>query len=187
MSLEQLIVLRDRASTCKRCRLHENRTNVVFGVGNTRAPSVMLLGEAPGEYEDLAAEPFVGRSGKLLMEWLAWVGLERDSVYITNVVLCRPSSNRRPLLEEVDSCREFMLGQLKLVSPRIIVVLGATAARSILSSTAPITRLRGIWHSFLGHPVRVTYHPSYILRDPTKLKMVQEDFSAVGTFLSSNV
>ncbi|SCU88681.1 Bacteriophage-type DNA polymerase [Cupriavidus necator] len=160
---------------CTACGLCQNRTNTVFGVGDRQA-EWMLVGEAPGENEDLQGEPFVGQAGKLLDNMLGSLGLARGrNVFIANVLKCRPPGNRNPEPEEVAQCEPFLRRQIALVRPRVIVVLGRFAAQSLLRTTTPIGKLRGTVHSYEGIPVVVTYHPAYLLRTLTDKARAWED------------
>jgi uracil-DNA glycosylase len=163
--------LADAVASCRACRLCEGRTRTVFGVGDTQ-PEWLIVGEAPGENEDLQGEPFVGPAGKLLDNMLKAIGLDRGKkVYIANVLKCRPPGNRNPEPEEVAQCEPFLRRQVELLRPRIILAMGRFAAQSLLASTEPIGKLRGRAHEYLGVPVVVTYHPAYLLRNlPDKAK-----------------
>lgn len=183
MTLKKLLVLRDEALACTSCRLSETRTNVVFGVGTTNRPPIAFVGEAPGENEDLEAEPFIGKAGKLLSKFLNGMGYNKEDVYITNTVLCRPPDNRKPAGDETDACNKFLTQQLELVKPRVIVTLGGTATQILLKSDKRIGELRGRWHTWNEIPLMATYHPSYILRDPSKRYVMEADLSDVLTFL----
>jgi len=168
--------LRNSVAACTRCTLHESRTQTVFGVGN-RSADWMIIGEAPGKEEDLRGEPFVGRAGKLLDEMLLAVGLDRDSVFIANILKCRPPNNRDPSSEEAASCRRFLDRQIERVAPRIILAVGRIAAQHLLHTDAPVGRMRGQKH-YLGDarlPVVVTYHPAYLLRSPTQKRKAWQD------------
>ncbi|MDN5870137.1 MAG: uracil-DNA glycosylase [Nitrococcus sp.] len=168
--------LRERVLHCERCALHQGRAQGVFGVGNPRA-QLMLVGEAPGAEEDRRGEPFVGRAGKLLDEMLRAIGLARESVYITNVLKSRPPNNRDPRPDEVAACEPYLWRQLELVSPRLILALGRIAAQNLLKTTQSLGRLRGDWHCYgpRSTPLRVTYHPAYLLRSPAdKFKAWQD-------------
>lgn len=163
--------LRSTVTGCEACGLCRGRRNTVFGVGNTRA-RWMLVGEAPGEQEDRLGEPFVGRAGQLLDRMLAATGLTRAEdeaerqVYIANVIKCRPPGNRNPLPEEVAQCEPYLLRQVALVQPSLILAMGRFAVQSLLKSSEPIGRLRGRVHDYHGVPLVVTYHPAYLLRNP---------------------
>lgn len=160
---------------CTACGLSDTRTNTVLGVGDRRA-EWMLVGEAPGENEDLQGEPFVGQAGKLLDNMLGALGLTRDrNVFIANVLKCRPPGNRNPEPEEVAHCEPFLRRQIALIRPKVIVVLGRFAAQSLLRSTTPIGKLRGTVHQYEGIPVVVTYHPAYLLRTLTDKARAWED------------
>jgi uracil-DNA glycosylase len=163
--------LADAVANCRACGLCEGRTQTVFGVGDTQ-PDWLIVGEAPGENEDLQGEPFVGQAGKLLDNMLKAIGLERGrKVYIANVLKCRPPGNRNPEPEEVARCEPFLRRQVELLQPRIILAMGRFAAQTLLASTEPIGRLRGRPHEYLGVPVVATYHPAYLLRNlPDKAK-----------------
>lgn len=152
---------------CTRCPLHERRTNIVFGVGNPRA-RLMFIGEGPGADEDAQGEPFVGRAGKKLDQMIGSIGLRREEVYIANIVKCRPPNNRDPKPDEVATCSPFLFRQIESIRPRVIVTLGAPAARALLTTRTGITRIRGQWHSYRGIPVMPTYHPAYLLRAYTQ-------------------
>lgn len=159
--------LQGTVSSCTRCELHRTRTQTVFGVGNREA-AWMFVGEAPGSEEDRRGEPFVGRAGKLLDAMLAAVGRTRDQVYIANVLKCRPPNNRDPHGEEVQQCGAYLLRQIDLVRPRLLIAMGRFAAQSLLNTTRPIGKLRGqvFEHAASGIPLVVTYHPAYLLRNP---------------------
>ena len=158
---------------CKRCRLHEGRTNIVFGVGNEKSPLV-FVGEGPGADEDAQGIPFVGRAGQLLTAMIEntaareGIPLKREDVYICNVVKCRPPNNRTPQPDEMEICGQFLFRQLMVIRPKAIVALGGTAARALLNTREGVTRLRGKWRRWNGIPVMVTYHPSYLLRPYNK-------------------
>ncbi len=163
--------LRETVAACRACELCEGRRQTVFGVGNVRA-HWMIVGEAPGEQEDRQGEPFVGKSGRLLDNMLRAVGLTRaeaepaKQVYIANAVKCRPPGNRNPEPDELAKCEPFLVRQVQLVQPKIIIAMGRFAVHSLLRSTEPIGRLRGRVHRYEGVPLIVTYHPAYLLRNP---------------------
>ena len=159
---------------CSRCRLHEGRTHTVFGTGNRRA-RWMFVGEAPGAEEDRQGEPFVGRAGQLLNAMLYATGLERDEVYIANVIKCRPPNNRDPLPDEVQQCEPYLLRQIELIQPRLIVALGRHAAHSLLKTELALGKLRGQSLNYHGITLIVTYHPAYLLRNPADKRKVWED------------
>lgn len=168
-----------KAHLCKGCRLHETRTNVVFGSGNPSKPRVAFVGEAPGKNEDEHGQPFIGRAGKLLDGMIEAMGLSRDSIYICNVVCCRPPENRKPFPDEVMACREFLHGQLRAVTPSAIVALGAVATGALLNTKKRIEEMRGKWHDWEGIPLRATFHPAYLLRDPSQKKEAWADLQEV--------
>jgi len=171
--------LRDAIGDCRRCKLWSGRTHLVFGVGNPRA-KLMFVGEGPGRDEDLQGEPFVGRAGQLLTDIITkGMGLKREDVYICNVIKCRPPDNRNPEPDEVASCEPFLKKQVDLVKPEIIVGLGKFAVQTLLQTKAPITRIRGNWHSYHGIKLMPTLHPAYLLRNPADKKLVWEDIKKV--------
>ncbi len=161
---------------CKKCILHQTRTQTVFGVGNKKA-QWMFIGEAPGLDEDRKGEPFVGRAGQLLTKMLKAIGFERNEVYIANVIKCRPPDNRNPRLEEIVQCLSYLHRQIQLVQPEIIVLLGGVAANALLKEQTPVSRLRGQIHRIENTQasVIVTYHPAYLLRSPNQKAAAWED------------
>lgn len=168
--------LRTTVAACTRCQLHQSRTQTVFGVGN-RDADWMIIGEAPGAEEDRRGEPFVGRAGKLLDEMLRAVGLDRSSVFIANILKCRPPNNRDPAANEVASCRGYLERQIEMIKPRLILAVGRIAAQNLLHSESPVGRMRGQVHSLNNGqvPVVVTYHPAYLLRSPSQKRKVWDD------------
>ncbi|MGH7972712.1 MAG: uracil-DNA glycosylase [Limisphaerales bacterium] len=179
--------LRARALACVKCaHLASSRKNVVFGVGNTNA-ELMFIGEAPGADEDIQGEPFVGKAGQLLTKIIETMGLSRDSVYIANILKCRPDTpgqsagNRKPRPEEMQTCIPFLHEQIDLIKPQVIVALGATAVDGLLGPTIGITRLRGNWRTYRGIPLMPTYHPAYLLRNQALIekRRVWEDMLQV--------
>ncbi|MFN2431799.1 MAG: uracil-DNA glycosylase [Gemmatimonadota bacterium] len=166
--------MEERVRTCTRCRLCQTRTNAVFGSG-TRRTRLFILGEGPGAQEDLRGEAFVGPAGELLTKILRAIGFERDQVFITNVVKCRPPANRAPLPDEVAACASYLDAQLDLVRPAAILSLGASATRRLLDTTLPIGRLRGRVHLYREIPVVPTYHPAALLRSPEYKRPTWED------------
>lgn len=171
--------LREAIGDCRRCKLWPGRTHLVFGVGNPQA-KLMFIGEGPGRDEDLQGEPFVGRAGQLLTDIITkGMGLKREDVYIANVVKCRPPENRNPEPDEVASCEPFLKKQIDLVRPEIIIALGKFAVQTLLQTKAPITKLRGNWHSYHGIKLMPTFHPAYLLRNPGDKKLVWEDIKKV--------
>jgi len=179
MQAKTLDELRAAIGDCQRCKLCSGRTHIVFGVGNPRA-KLMFVGEGPGRDEDLQGEPFVGRAGQLLTDIITkGIGINREDVYICNVVKCRPPENRNPEPDEVAACEPFLKKQIELVHPDIIVGLGKFAVQTLLQSKVPITKLRGNWHSYHGIKLMPTFHPAYLLRNPADKKMVWEDIKKV--------
>ena len=166
--------LRDTVSTCTRCALHQSRTQTVFGVGHEDA-DWMIIGEAPGAEEDRRGEPFVGRAGKLLDEMLRAVGHDRSTVFIANILKCRPPNNRDPKPEESNACRGYLERQIELVNPKIILAVGRVAAQLLLATDAPVGRLRGSTHYLGETPLVVTYHPAYLLRSPSQKRKAWDD------------
>ncbi len=163
---------------CTRCGLSEGRTQVVFGTGNPET-EVVFVGEAPGYDEDIQGEPFVGRAGQLLTKMIAAMGLSRNQVYICNVIKCRPPENRDPLPEEIACCEPFLLKQLEIMRPKVIVALGRFAVQSLLRDTTPITRQRGRWRDYHGIRLMPTFHPSYLLRNPAAKREAWLDLQEV--------
>ena len=159
--------LRERVASCTRCALSGSRTNTVFGVGNTKA-DWLFIGEAPGAEEDRRGEPFVGRAGQLLDQMLTAIGQSRDSVFIANILKCRPPNNRDPKPEEAAACREYLDRQIALIRPKIIVAVGRIAAQNLTGSDSPVGRMRGRPFELNGVPLVVTYHPAYLLRSPSQ-------------------
>jgi DNA polymerase len=175
----ELAAVETRAKACTKCsELARCRHGVVFGVGNPRA-DLMFVGEAPGRDEDLQGEPFVGRAGELLTKIIQAMGLKREEVYITNVIKCRPPENRTPLPDEVQNCLPYLLSQIELIQPKIIVALGSTALRALLDVQLGITKMRGHWYTFRDIPIMPTFHPAYLLRNPAAKKEVWQDMQAV--------
>src|SRR5207253_3715854 len=179
--------LRQRALACVKCEhLASSRKNVVFGVGDMNA-DLMFVGEAPGADEDEQAEPFVGRAGQLLTKIIETMGLKRDSVYIANILKCRPdtpgqsSGNRKPTTEEMQTCIPYLHEQIDLIRPKVLVALGGTAVEGLLGKTIGITKLRGTWQTYRGIPLMPTYHPAYLLRNQamSEKRRVWEDMLAV--------
>ncbi len=158
-----LAAIREDIGDCRRCKLCDARTNIVFGTGNPHA-ELMFVGEGPGADEDAQGEPFVGRAGQKLNEMIRAIGLTRKDVYIANVVKCRPPGNRDPQPDEVGTCSPFLFRQIEAINPKAIVALGSPAAKTLLGTKAGIMSLRGRWASFRGIPVMPTYHPAYLLR-----------------------
>jgi uracil-DNA glycosylase len=167
---------------CKRCRLCEERNKIVFGSGSPKA-ELVFVGEGPGRDEDLQGLPFVGRAGKLLTQMIEAMGLTRDKVYIANVVKCRPPQNRPPEKDEVATCIPFLLRQLEVIHPRVIVCLGNIAAQNLLGTMKSISSFRGQWFDFRGMQLMATYHPAYLLRNPPAKGDVWKDLQKVMAVL----
>jgi DNA polymerase len=174
----ELAALAAELANCQRCPLHAGRTQMVFGVGKPEA-ELVFVGEAPGHDEDVQGEPFVGRAGQLLTKMIEAMGLTRGQVYICNVIKCRPPENRDPRPEEIACCEPFLLQQLEIIQPKVIVALGRVAVQSLLRDTTAITRLRGKWRDYYGVPLMPTFHPSYLLRNPAGKRDVWEDLKEV--------
>lgn len=180
----QLQVLEEEVRQCKSCSLCEQRTNTVFARGDGSV-GVAFVGEGPGADEDAQGYPFVGAAGQLLDKMIAAMGLDRETVYVCNIVKCRPPKNRKPTEEEMATCRPFVVSQLELIQPRVIVALGATAVEGLLGLKMGITRMRGTWRLYKGSiPVMPTFHPAYLLRQPDAKREVWEDLQAVLTRLN---
>jgi uracil-DNA glycosylase family 4 len=180
-----LNLIREDIGDCTRCRLHKGRTNLVFGVGNVNA-DLMFIGEGPGADEDAQGEPFVGRAGQLLNNMISAMGIKREDVYIANVVKCRPPSNRTPEKDECDTCSPFLMRQIDVIKPKVIVALGAVAAKNLLAVNDSMANLRGRWYDFRDSRLLVTYHPAYLLRDPRQKKEAWKDLQMVMKFLGLN-
>jgi uracil-DNA glycosylase len=177
-----LKLIREDIGDCTRCRLHKGRTNLVFGVGNVYA-DLMFVGEGPGADEDAQGEPFVGRAGQLLNNMISAMGIKREDVYIANVVKCRPPSNRTPEKDECDVCSPFLMRQIDVIKPKVIVALGAVAAKNLLAVNDSMANLRGRWYDFRDSKLLVTYHPAYLLRDPRQKKEAWKDLQMVMKYL----
>jgi len=182
MKTETLETVRQDLGDCRRCALAEGRTNLVFGVGSPTA-DLMFVGEAPGRDEDRQGEPFVGRAGQLLTKIIEAIGLTRDEVYIANILKCRPPNNRDPLPVEVACCSPFLFRQIEVIKPKVVVALGAYAARTLLDTEMAISKLRGRFHDYRGTRLMPTYHPSYLLRNPQAKRPVWEDMKLVRDLL----
>jgi DNA polymerase len=177
-----LAVVREDLGDCQRCKLAPLRTNLVFGVGNPNA-HLVFVGEAPGADEDAQGEPFVGKAGQLLTKMIEAMGYARADVYICNILKCRPPGNRNPEPDEIAKCEPFLKAQLGALRPRMIVALGKFAAQCLLRDDAPISRLRGNFRTYEGIQLMPTFHPAYLLRDPSKKKEAWSDLKAVGAAL----
>jgi uracil-DNA glycosylase len=183
-ALETLRV--DIGPDCSRCKLHTlGRRQVVFGVGNPNA-DLMFVGEAPGADEDIQGEPFVGRAGQLLTKIIEAIGMTREDVYIANVIKCRPPNNRNPEADEVEQCEPFLFRQVDIIKPKVIVALGKFAAQCLARTDAPITRIRGREFTYRDAVLIPTYHPAYLLRNPSAKREVWEDMKKVRAILTQN-
>ena len=188
------IIRDDLGPDCTRCKLHkQGRKQIVFGVGNSHA-DLMFVGEGPGADEDAQGEPFVGRAGQLLNNMIKAMGIRREDVYIANIVKCRPPGNRTPERDECETCSPFLMRQIAVIRPKVIVALGAVAAKNLLAINAPMSELRGRFYDFLPTGVRhdplwpgaqlaVTYHPAYLLRDPRQKSEAWKDLQMVMKYL----
>jgi len=184
---DALIAIRTEIGDCTRCKLHTlGRRQIVFGVGNPDA-DLMFVGEAPGADEDVQGIPFVGRAGQLLTKIIEAINLTRDEVYIANVIKCRPPGNRNPEQDEVDTCEPFLFQQIDAIKPKVIVGLGTFAARTLLKTLDPISRLRGRVFAYRGAKLIPTFHPAYLLRNPSSKREVWEDMKLVRKLLQSEI
>lgn len=181
----KLLEFKGQSMTCQRCPLHGQCTQVVFGEGNPDA-RLMLIGEGPGGDEDTQGRPFVGLAGQLLDKILQAAEIPREEVYISNVVKCRPPYNRKPLPGEMKVCLSILAGELLIIRPQLIVLLGSTALQGVVDPKASITRQRGKWMEVAGFRLLPTYHPGALLRDESKKRDVWEDFKEVRRVFSSN-
>ncbi len=175
---KQLSDLGHDIAGCQLCSLAKTRKNIVFGDGNASA-KIVFVGEAPGADEDEQGLPFVGRAGQLLTKIINAMGLERNDVYICNILKCRPPGNRNPMPDEIRLCEPYLKEQLQLISPQIICALGSFAAKTLLKTETPITTLRGRFHVYEGIKLMPTYHPAYLLRNPSAKKQVWEDVQLI--------
>lgn len=177
--------IRSAMGDCRACQLCQTRTNIVFGVGNPRA-RVMFVGEAPGKNEDLQGEPFVGRAGENLNRILSLAGLEREDIYIANVLKCRPPQNRNPQADEVLACSPYLREQIRSIWPDVIVTLGNPASHFVLKTEVGITKLRGRFHQMGHFTVMPTFHPAAALRNPAWQALLEEDFRMLGAYLAEH-
>jgi uracil-DNA glycosylase family 4 len=175
---DSLLKIREDIGECTRCKLHKGRHKIVFGDGNPKA-QLVFVGEAPGADEDRQGIPFVGRAGKLLTQMIEAMGLQRQDVYICNVVKCRPPENRKPEEDEVSTCSPYLLRQLDTIAPKVLVCLGAVAAQTLLETNRGISQFRGEWLDWRGHKLMATYHPAYLLRNPAAKSEVWKDLQKV--------
>ncbi|HWV57990.1 MAG TPA: uracil-DNA glycosylase [Longimicrobiales bacterium] len=180
--LRELNVLRGEAMGCTKCRLHETRSTVVFSRGSETA-EVVVVGEAPGQEEDRTGFPFVGPAGRLLDKLLLSAGFPRESVYVCNVLKCRPPSNRNPQRDEIDACSSYLRRQIELVAPRVLLAVGKFAAQTLLATDTSIGKLRGQIHDYGGIPVITTFHPAFLLRSPRYTRAAWQDFQLMRRVL----
>jgi len=181
---QALAELKEEAEVCRECALSESRRNLVFGEGNPDA-SLMFIGEAPGLQEDIQAKPFVGKAGALLTKIIEAMGFRREDVYIANCLKCRPAQNRNPLPSEIIACREFLMRQIGIISPKVICSLGKFASQTLLMTEDSITRLRGKFCNFDNIKVMPTFHPAYLLRNPQEKRLVWEDMKKIRDYLKT--
>ena len=173
-------VLEKQVSGCKNCELCHSRTQTVFGAGNNNA-DWMFVGEVPGQSEDLAGQPFVGQAGKLLTEMIQAIGLTRESVYIANILKCRPPNDRAPKVEEIHACSHYLQQQIALVKPKVILAVGRVAAQTLLKTNEPLSKLRGVSHQLTDIPLVVIYHPAYLLRFLPEKRQAWQDLQLANT------
>ena len=184
-SSETIEEIRADVGNCTRCPLHEGRTKIVHTTGNFKAADLMFVGEAPGADEDAQGEPFVGRAGQLLNKIIEAIGMKREDVCIGNINRCRPPGNRTPTLPEAHTCRPFLIREIAVIRPKVIVLLGNTACQNLLDTKVGITKLRGNFQDYYGVKVMPTFHPAYLLRDPSKKRETWEDMKKVRDYLIS--
>ncbi|MEA3471133.1 MAG: uracil-DNA glycosylase [Thermodesulfobacteriota bacterium] len=170
--------IREELGDCRRCDLYRTRKNLVFGEGSPEA-ELVFVGEAPGESEDIQGKPFVGRAGQLLTRIIEAMGLKRSDVYICNILKCRPPGNRNPRPEEIQICEPFLIKQLQAIRPTVICAMGTFAAKTLLQTEMPISKLRGRFHTYQGIELMPTYHPAYLLRNPGGKKQVWSDMQMI--------
>jgi DNA polymerase len=175
--------IRKELGDCKRCKLHRTRRTIVFGEGNKKA-KLMFVGEGPGYDEDVQGRPFVGKAGQLLTKIIQSIHLEREDVYIANIIKCRPPENRNPEPDEIKSCFPFLMKQIQAIQPKIICALGTFAAQTLLQTDAKISSLRGRTFDLQGIKVLPTYHPAFLLRNPDKKREVWEDMKQISEWLA---
>ena len=179
---DTLPAIRECIGECTRCKLSKGRTKIVFGTGSPKA-QLMFVGEGPGRDEDLSGEPFVGRAGKLLTEMIKAMGLQREDVYIANIVKCRPPDNRQPEHDEVAACSPFLMRQIDVIQPKVICTLGNTPTQTLMQTTQGISKFRGEWFEFRNAKLMPTYHPAYLLRNPAAKADVWKDLQKVMAVL----
>jgi len=185
-SCESLAALEEQICQCSKCALHKSRNKFIFGKGNQDA-DLMLVGEAPGADEDRLGEPFVGRAGELLTKMLAAIDIKRDSVYIANILKCRPPQNRDPLPEEIALCKAYLIKQIQLIKPKIIVCLGRIASHALLARSDSLSAMRGQTFDFEATKLVVTYHPAALLRNTSLKRDAWEDLQRIQRLLINNI
>jgi len=178
----KISLLKNQVIHCKKCPLSKARKNVVFGEGNIHA-RLIFIGEAPGHEEDIQGRPFVGDAGTLLTKIIEAMSLKREDVYICNILKCRPPQNRNPLPEEISLCIEYLYRQIECIKPEVICGLGKFASQTLLHTDTAISKLRGNWHSFKGIRFMPTFHPAYLLRNPSSKKIVWQDMKKIMEIL----
>lgn len=183
--LSSLQNLADKVSNCTQCSLHQGRTQTVFARGNPQA-KLMVIGEAPGFYEDQQGKPFVGKAGILLDKMLAAIGINEEQVYIANVIKCRPPNNRDPQLMEIEACQSYLQQQIDLIKPKLLLAVGRFAGQFLAKNNIPLNRLRNQLQYYDQTPFFVTYHPAYLLRNPRDKKQTFQDLLQVQQWLLSN-
>ncbi len=181
LTLEEV---RKELGDCKRCKLHRGRKTIVFGEGNEKA-TLMFIGEGPGYDEDVQGRPFVGKAGQLLTKIIQSINLQREEVYIANIIKCRPPQNRNPEPDEIQSCNPFLQKQIQVIQPKIICALGTFSAQTLLKTETKITALRGKFYDLKGIKVIPTYHPAFLLRNPDKKKEVWEDMKKIAEWINN--
>jgi DNA polymerase len=182
-NVQTLDEIRGELGDCRRCKLHRTRRTIVFGEGNEKA-KLMFIGEGPGYDEDVQGRPFVGKAGQLLTKIIQSIHLEREEVYITNIIKCRPPQNRNPEPDEIQSCHPFLQKQIQSIRPKMICALGTFAAQTLLSTNAKITALRGRFFDLGGIKVLPTYHPAFLLRNPERKREVWEDMKQISGWMA---
>jgi len=181
-----LLKLKEKISNCQRCELAKKRIKLVYGEGS-QASKIMLIGEGPGAEENISGRPFVGEAGKLLNNMLAAINLKREEIYITNIVKCRPPANRQPALVEIESCMPYLLQQIRIIQPKVILLMGKTAINSVLQKTDKIDDIRAMQpYSYRNIPVWVTYHPAALLRNTAWKRLAWEDLKKFRDFITEN-
>ena len=182
-ALQTLEEVKKELGDCRRCKLHRTRRTIVFGEGDERA-RLMFIGEGPGYDEDLQGRPFVGKAGQLLTKIIESIHLQREEVYIANIIKCRPPQNRNPQPDEIETCYPFLMKQIQVIRPKIICALGTFAAQTLLNTNAKITALRGRVFDFAGIKVLPTYHPAFLLRNPERKREVWEDVKQISEWMA---